>query len=92
MTAKQPAGLQVYLVESHVHITSPDNIVGCCWCCCCRCRFQPYRVAGGVSKRSGRGPAPMGRKWGHDLFDPNQPEGPVGDGDGEYGNGDGMME
>jgi len=35
-------------------------------------RFQPYRVAGGVSKRSSRGPQSGGRKWGHDLFDPNQ--------------------
>lgn len=44
--------------------------------CAVRCmylaRFQPYRVAGGVSKRSSRGPQSGGRKWGHDLFDPNQ--------------------
>lgn len=57
------------------------------------CRFAPYRVAGGgVSKRSARGPAPAGRKWGHDLFDPNQTAAAAaGDGDVAAG-GEGMLE
>lgn len=40
------------------------------------CRYQPYRVAGGVSKPAGGGVGgPAGgrrNKWSHDLFDPNQ--------------------
>ena len=57
--------------------------------CSCCCRFQPYRVAGGVTKRTAR-PGPVRGKWGHDLFDENQQEGPVGG--EEYAEEGGMVE